>query len=436
MRSTIVPFPTVALAISAGLCIALTSPAFAEPPSNTPDQQNPNRPADPVRTDVPVDRTTEPVQPAVKQRAVMLVPADWVHGRDVYGLDDKKIGDVKDVLIGSDTGFAEYLIISRGGLLGMGATNVAVPVMAFDWNEGKKTLTLPVTKDELKNAPEMKGDDWKYLTEDARRDALRTHYHVDASRRRWPDMHRIPSNDKDVLKDWSLVRFSDIKGQKLMSDQAVELGTVKDIVFDLPSGRQAFLVISHGGTAGVGAKRVAVPWDYIAVNNEGKLYAMKLDPETIKAAPVFDKDDWSELRRPGYGRSIYQYYKKDPAWLDSASSPIGAADRNRDFDELYLKGSPIEVGGTIVRIEDMKPMHAMAEHRAIIVRNEKGDETTVCLAPAATLKDRGILLRTGDRVVINGRMIDNNGRKMVVARQYIPASGGPITLYVEPAGTR
>jgi sporulation protein YlmC with PRC-barrel domain len=79
--------------------------------------------------------------------------------QNVYDPADKKIGEIKDVLITSDGKIAAF-IIEVGGFIGAGAKDVAVP---FSDVKGTKKndkwyLTMNADKDELKNAPGLTYD--------------------------------------------------------------------------------------------------------------------------------------------------------------------------------------------------------------------------------------------------------------------------------------
>jgi len=79
--------------------------------------------------------------------------------QNVYDPSDKKIGEIKDVLIGSD-GKVVAFIIEVGGFIGAGAKDVAVPftdVKGTKKND-KWYLTMNASKDDLKNAPGMTYD--------------------------------------------------------------------------------------------------------------------------------------------------------------------------------------------------------------------------------------------------------------------------------------
>jgi sporulation protein YlmC with PRC-barrel domain len=77
--------------------------------------------------------------------------ASKIIGRNVYGPDDKSIGDIDDLVLGID-GAVRLAVISVGGFLGLGSKQVAVP-----WTEVKlgkdDHLTVNLDRDKLASAP-------------------------------------------------------------------------------------------------------------------------------------------------------------------------------------------------------------------------------------------------------------------------------------------
>src|SRR5262245_23273763 len=77
-------------------------------------------------------------------------------GTDVIGTDDKKIGDVSDILFDKDKKILAY-VVGVGGFLGIGSKDVALDPAAFQMVPGSSAtdykLRLSMTKDELKEAP-------------------------------------------------------------------------------------------------------------------------------------------------------------------------------------------------------------------------------------------------------------------------------------------
>ncbi|MBY6264281.1 DUF4142 domain-containing protein [Azospirillum sp. 412522] len=79
-------------------------------------------------------------------------------GKDVYGENGKKLGDVADIILDAQTGKATQVILNRGGVLGIGAKHVAL-----DYNllrtDGDRVVARQVTEDQVKQMAEFKYDD-------------------------------------------------------------------------------------------------------------------------------------------------------------------------------------------------------------------------------------------------------------------------------------
>ena len=78
-------------------------------------------------------------------------------GTDVIGTDDKKIGDVTDILFDKNSKVEAY-VVGVGGFLGIGSKEVALAPTAFQVVPGDKSknesdkLRLSMTKEQLKEA--------------------------------------------------------------------------------------------------------------------------------------------------------------------------------------------------------------------------------------------------------------------------------------------
>ncbi len=107
---------------------------------------------------------TTGVAPAEQATTLRSLPSDastvtnW-YKQNVYDPSETKIGEISDVLVGSD-GRISAFIVSVGGFLGMGEKHVAVPFNAVHGTQrnGKWWLTMNATKDALKSAAGFKYD--------------------------------------------------------------------------------------------------------------------------------------------------------------------------------------------------------------------------------------------------------------------------------------
>ena len=143
------------MAAAAVSALALTS-AMAQTSTSPPSSSSPPAAATPA-TPAP----SASASPAGKANFVTKQTSDqWLaskfKGADVIGTDDKKIGDVSDILFDKSNKILAY-VVGVGGFLGIGAKDVAIDPASFQTVPGKDAsdfkLRLAMTKDELKAAP-------------------------------------------------------------------------------------------------------------------------------------------------------------------------------------------------------------------------------------------------------------------------------------------
>ncbi|MDF1600886.1 PRC-barrel domain-containing protein [Mesorhizobium sp. YIM 152430] len=83
---------------------------------------------------------------------------DNITGTDVRNMEDENLGSVSDVIIDPESGKAAYVIVARGGFLGMGEDHYAIP-----WDEvraapGLEVVVVDRTAAELDEAPAIDPD--------------------------------------------------------------------------------------------------------------------------------------------------------------------------------------------------------------------------------------------------------------------------------------
>jgi sporulation protein YlmC with PRC-barrel domain len=76
-----------------------------------------------------------------------------ISGTAVYGSDGSKVGSVSHVLMNNGKSI-DKLVVAQGGVLGMGAHQVALPVDQFRWDQSKEGFTIGKNADELKSMAE------------------------------------------------------------------------------------------------------------------------------------------------------------------------------------------------------------------------------------------------------------------------------------------
>jgi len=94
------------------------------------------------------------------------IRATAMNGATVYDVQDKKIGDVKDIILDRE-GRVGAVVLDVGAFLGMGGKFVAVGMndikVSFDTNN-KPKFAVDMTKDQLKSAQAYDLDEKKART--------------------------------------------------------------------------------------------------------------------------------------------------------------------------------------------------------------------------------------------------------------------------------
>ncbi|HEX4210979.1 MAG TPA: PRC-barrel domain-containing protein [Candidatus Binataceae bacterium] len=93
-----------------------------------------------------------------------------------------------------------------------------------------------------------------------------------------------------------------------------DLGSLKEIMLDVPAGRVAYAVLSFGGFLGIGNKLFAIPWEMLTVDEDRQCLVLDVDKKTLENAPGFDKDHWPDMSDAKWGNQVYSYYGRKPYW--------------------------------------------------------------------------------------------------------------------------
>ena len=88
-----------------------------------------------------------------------VLKASELIGMKVQGSDGKKLGKIRDLVIGPK-GDVRYAVLDFGGFLGIGDKYFAVPWDALQRTANGKTIALDTTKRDLKKAPGFDKKHW------------------------------------------------------------------------------------------------------------------------------------------------------------------------------------------------------------------------------------------------------------------------------------
>jgi sporulation protein YlmC with PRC-barrel domain len=142
-----------ALFLSTAFAQAPSSPP-AGSPATTPPAVTSTPPAAPAPSSTTMAPAASPAQQVVTAQTPDQFLASKFNGTDVIGADDKKVGDVSDILFDKDGKVLAY-VVGVGGFLGIGSKNIALSPSAFQLVKGTNNesdkLKISMSQEQLKD---------------------------------------------------------------------------------------------------------------------------------------------------------------------------------------------------------------------------------------------------------------------------------------------
>jgi len=113
-----------------------------------------------------------------------------------------------------------------------------------------------------------------------------------------------------------------LDGNTVYSSDDVDVGSIKDIMLDVSSGRIAYAVLSSGGFLGMGDKLLAIPWNALTLDTDRKAFILGVSAEVVKAAEGFDKDHWPSFADASWATALHGHYQTRPYWRRGEATTI------------------------------------------------------------------------------------------------------------------
>ena len=86
--------------------------------------------------------------------------ASSFEGEPVVNLQGETLGEIEDIMLDVRSGRIAYIVLSVGGLLGIGEKYFAIPWHALTLDTDRKCFVLDADKERLKNAPGFDKERW------------------------------------------------------------------------------------------------------------------------------------------------------------------------------------------------------------------------------------------------------------------------------------
>jgi len=132
------------------------------------------------------------------------------------------------------------------------------------------------------------------------------------------------------------------------------VGSIRDIMIDVPSGRIAYAVLGVGGFLGIGERLFAIPWESLTLDEDEKCFILDVNKERLERAPGFDQDNWPDMVNPAWENGVRGYWRPSQT-TSSAGSSEGddygvAAGRRYDREAADFADSQVEESSREARI--------------------------------------------------------------------------------------
>lgn len=111
-----------------------------------------------------------------------------------------------------------------------------------------------------------------------------------------------------------LMAAGTLEGNDVVNLEGEKLGTIQDIMLDVPKGKIAYAVLSRGGILGVGDKLFAIPWGALTLDTRRKCFMLNVDSRRLEEAEGFDKDKWPSMADFTWASKIHDYYDQPTYW--------------------------------------------------------------------------------------------------------------------------
>jgi sporulation protein YlmC with PRC-barrel domain len=101
------------------------------------------------------------------------ISAEEIQGMQVVSQTGEEIGEIKSAKTDQESGKIKFVTVSKGGVLGMGGEDIAIPFEALRLDQQNEQATLTVNESKLDNAPQQAN-----LSDEEFQRNLESHYGV------------------------------------------------------------------------------------------------------------------------------------------------------------------------------------------------------------------------------------------------------------------
>jgi len=223
---------------------------------------------------------------------------------------------------------------------------VGVPPESFICDRTAEALRFKGDQAQLKNAPIFRLSEWNKATGQA--ELGETYHRFGTDPYFFVQSQPLPGvsdqggqvskyysfNGQNALPRLGYIsRATKLMGTTARSQQDEKLGTVNNLVIDLPAGRIVEVILgSSGGFLGTDRELSAVPPQAFHWNADNSALALDITREAFRTSPHFKSSQWGYAYEPGSIAAVYSSYKV-PQYFTVSGMDNGAQNVREQTDE-------------------------------------------------------------------------------------------------------
>jgi osmotically-inducible protein OsmY/sporulation protein YlmC with PRC-barrel domain len=340
--------------LAAVVAMTLALPSLGEPPpSNTRraiEDQAPRavaKSSDNPDAVVVAERVEVTLEAVEKARDVI--------GADVDGADGADAGKIQDLAVDLETGRILLVILSHGGVAGVGADHFGMPTSEFSPGPDGKTFRIRQTAEALKKAPKFDLTKWPAETDSARLTEMYRYYAADYRAPKPLKKTALPPAGESTKPAEANVasyiatveRASKLVGATVRNLADEKIGTLDELLLNMREGRVVTAVVSSGGFLGIGDEKSVVPPMALQWDADDEVVRLDATREQLTAAPRVGERDWPKQDRD-YVSKLYRSFGFEDDDLDEPDADNTARNKvDRDASTL----TPLDQGNSAADLD-------------------------------------------------------------------------------------
>ena len=358
--------------------------------------------------------------------------ASQLIGCNVTNPKNESLGEIQDIVLDGNNQRIAYAVIAYRGFLGMGEKYFAMPWRLLE--VGQRSVddtpqaTLGLDRAALKAAPGFDKKKWPDMANPTWAAQVDSYYRARGEKTPADGATEPNGTGADGTrgvdrtpgaKTFAHRRLSQLIGMGVVDTQHRELAAVENLVVDTKAATVDGVLLSFGGTLGVGEKLVLVPSESLTLDHEKNVFVFPCTTAALETMalpqgklPLLGNNEWrtKSLEQCAKARKASELALKGDVIVEDATGvkSVPFAD-SYDLEKIeVVKGTITTIGA--VRVGDIKE-----ERVRLRVRTAANREVIVYAAPATYEDQRALGLRPGTVVEVTGSPTKYGSQTVLVA---------------------